>query len=103
MEENKFNQDIKVISGDELPRSFMLWGNEKVYDVREKCQHWWSCPKCGGDISFDSCDEGFDEELGENQFFTVYSWTCEECGAEGSVHAIVNPMYISVMQEEDEE
>ena len=97
MEENKFDKEnISTLSSCDVPGSLMVWDNQTVYDIGEKRGVWWQCPKCGADIIFDSMDEGFDEELGENQFFTIYSWNCEECGAEGNVHAVVNPLCISV-------
>jgi len=46
--------------------------------------------------------EEFDVSLGDNQFITVYSRECESCGATGSVYATVNPLYVSI-EENDEE
>lgn len=104
MSTNKFDEEnIPTVDSCDIPSSFNIWNDEPVYDVKEKRGIWWQCPKCGGNIIFDSIDEGFDEELGENQFFTVYSWNCEDCEAEGSVHAVVNPQYISINQEDDED
>jgi len=104
MAENKFDKEkIPTVESDAVPMSFNVWDNETAYDVREKRGIWWQCPKCGGNFTFESMDEGFDEDLGENQFFTVYTWNCEDCGAEGSVHAVVNPQYISIVQEDDED
>ncbi len=104
MAENKFDKGkIPTVESDAVPMSFNVWGNETVYNVKEKRSAWWQCPKCGGNVTFDSMDESFDEELGENQFYTVYSWECEECGAHGSVYAAVNPLYISIEQEDDED
>ena len=103
MAENKFDQEnIPEVGTDDVPSSFQLFGTEKAYNIKESRGVWWQCPKCGGNIAFESMDEGFDEDLGENQFFTVYSWNCEECGAEGSVHAVVNPLYISINQDNEE-
>lgn len=59
-----------------------------MYNVKEKRSAWWQCPKCGGNVTFASMDESFDEELGENQFYTVYSRECEECEAHGIVRRI---------------
>ena len=104
MAENKFDKEkIPTVESDAVPMSFNVWGNETVYNVKEKRSAWWQCPKCGGNVTFDSMDESFDEELGENQFYTVYSWECEECEAHGSVYAAVNPLYISIDQEDDED
>ena len=105
MAENTFDKEnISTVDNYELPSSYMVWGDEKrTYDIKENRGRWWQCPKCGGNISFDSCDEGFDEELGENQFFTIYSWNCTECGATGSVYAVVKPLYISIEQDENED
>lgn len=102
MAKNKFDKEkITTISDYDVPGSFMVFGDEKIYDISEKHEFWWKCPKCGGNISFDSNVEEFDEELGENQFITVYSWDCEDCEAHGSIHAVVNPLYISIEQDEN--
>ena len=104
MAENKFDKEkILTVDSDAVPMSFIVWGNETVYNVKENRSIWWQCPKCGGYVTFDSMDEIFDEELGENQFHTVYSWECEACEAHGSVYATVNPLYISIEQEDDED
>lgn len=104
MAKNKFDkEEISVVSNGDVPGSFVLFESEKAYDIRNHRKNWWQCPKCGGDINFDSMTEEFDDSIGENQFITVYSWECEECGAHGSVYATVNPLYISIDQEEDEE
>jgi len=104
MAENKFDKEkIPTIESDDVPMSFNVWGNKTVYDVREKRGAWWQCPKCGSGISFDSNVDEFDEDLGENQLTTTYSWWCEECGAQGSIFTVVNPLYISIEQADDED
>lgn len=103
MTENIFDKEkISLVNREDIPNSYVTWNdNRKTYDIREKRERWWQCPKCGGNISFDSCDQDFDESLGENQFFNIYSWSCVECKATGSTYAVVNPLYISVDQDED--
>ncbi len=103
MEENKFDKDnINIIAENDIPSSFMVFENEKVYDIKENRENWWKCPKCGGNISFDSMVEDFDESIDENQFTTVYSWECEDCGAHGNVFAVVNPLCISIEEDDYE-
>lgn len=46
--------------------------------------------------------EEFDEDIDEKQFITVYSWDCEDCDAHGSIHAVVNPLYISIEKEDED-
>ena len=51
MSENKFDKEkIDVIHNDVLPKTFMAFDNEKVYDIRQKRNAWWKCPKCGGNL-----------------------------------------------------
>ena len=102
MAENKFDKEkISIVSDADVPVSYVPFTVEKMYDIRNQRKNWWQCPKCGGSIEFESYDEHFDDSIGENQFITVYSWECVECGAEGSVYAAVNPLYISIVQEEE--
>ncbi len=101
MSENKFDKEkIEVVNENETPRFF--WDNEKVYNIKGANQVWWQCPKCGDNITFDSIVEEFDYASDEKQFITLYSWNCESCGAEGNVYAAVNPLYISIIQNDEE-
>lgn len=49
----------------------------------------------------------FDEEnisvvKGDNLPGSFNVWECEDCGAHGSIHAVVKPLYISIEQDESE-
>lgn len=103
MAKNKFDKEkVSLVSDNDVPCSFVLFDSEKTYDIRNNRKKWWQCPKCGGNIEFDSMTEDFDDSLGENQFITVYSWECDECSAHGGVYAAVNPLYISIDQDEED-
>ena len=108
MSENKFDKEkIDVVHNDDLPKTFMAFDNEKVYDIRQKRNAWWKCPKCGGGIEFGCMDFVDDEVLidgvTENQLIGFFTWYCGCCDAEGSVHTALNAQYISIVQEDDED
>ena len=97
MLENKFDKEnINIANKDDIPGSYMVLKNEKVYDIRENRKAWWRCPKCCGCLFFDSIEENFDESIGEHQFVTIYAWECQECDAHGTTFAIVNPLFTSI-------
>lgn len=107
MAENKFDKEkIEIVENKNnteilVPKFFC--DNEKVYNVKDAKQVWWKCPKCGSYITFDPILEGFDYGSKEKQFSILYSWICESCEAEGNFYTVVNPLYISIKQNEEDE
>ena len=108
MTENKYDQEkIPTIDGCDVPSYFDVLGNEKVYDIRQKRNAWWKCPKCGGDIEF-GCIDFIDNEVlidsvMQKQKIGYFAWNCLCCEAEGCVDTVLAPQYISILQDDDED
>ena len=108
MVENKFDKEkIDTVHSDDLPKSFTVLYNEKVHDIRQKRNVWWKCPKCGGEIEFWGShfdnNEVLIDGVMENQMIGFFMWRCLCCGADGSIHTVLNAQYISIIQEDDED
>ncbi len=95
-------ENVSKVNNEDLPVSYGFFGDDgTTYDIGKNRKKWWRCPRCGGSISFGTMEEEFDECIGENQFVTVYGWDCTECSAHGTTFAVVNPLYISIEQDDD--
>ena len=108
MAENKFDKEkIPTIDSCDAPSYFLVWDNEKVYDIRKKRNAWWQCPKCGGEVEFGCMsfinNEALIDGVMQKQMIGFFTWSCLCCDAGGRVDTVLDPQYISIVQEDDED